>query len=103
LVADGIDEPTLVADLRVTGGTATPGQPSYGAFIRNSTSALVLDTLVITGGTGGTGANGAAGTTPGGTAAAGSGGADGFEPGGVCNTTASGQGGNGAGGGGRGG
>ncbi|HKY16545.1 MAG TPA: PKD domain-containing protein, partial [Microthrixaceae bacterium] len=104
IIASGIATPTTVADLNVTGATAGSGQTSYGVYVVNSTSALVLDSIEITGGTGGAGANGFTGaggwSVP---AMAGSGGGNGFEPGGVCNTSAAGGGGAGAGGGGGGG
>ena len=62
IIADGIATATTVADLKVTGVTAAAGQSSYGVVVRNSTNALVLDSLDIVGGTGGSGAAGAPGT-----------------------------------------
>lgn len=93
--AEGINTPTTVADLRVQGAAANTGQSSYGIFVRNSTNALVLDSLNVVAGSGGQGADGAAGQA-GWLAAAsvGLGGQNGFEPGG-CNTSAAGEGGNG--------
>src|SRR5690606_27123637 len=51
MIADGIGSPTRVAGLRLNGGTAGVGQTSYTAFVRDSTDALVLDSLQIVGGT----------------------------------------------------
>jgi len=97
ILADGIDASTTVADLRLTGASAAAGQTSYGMLVRNSTNALVLDSLNIVSGTGGAGANGANGTAgwaaP---AAGGNAGGGGFEPGGTCNNSSSGGGGAGA-------
>lgn len=92
LLADNITAATRVADLRIVGTTAAAGQTSYGVVVRNSTSALVLDSLNVIGGTGGLGGNGAAGAA-GWSAAAGNGGTgqNGFEPGGACNTTSAGE------------
>lgn len=97
LIADGINTATRIADMTIKGGAAAAGQTSYAAYVSNSTSDLVLDSLVVVGGTGGvgsTGANGAGGWV--GAAANGSGGQDGFEPGGACNASSAGAGGAGA-------
>ena len=93
VIADDILTPTQVVDLRLTGGAASAGQTSYTMIVRNSTNALLLDSLTIIGGTAGSGANGAPGST-GWFVPAGSGGngGNGFEPGG-CNTSAAGSGG----------
>ena len=61
ILADGITSPTTVADLAVVGTTASVGQNSYGVFVRDSSTDLVLDSLAISGGTGGTGAAGSPG------------------------------------------
>jgi PKD repeat protein len=104
ILANGISTATTVADLKVVGATAGAGQNSYGVHVANSTSALVLDSLEIAGGTAGDGVNGANGSAGwAGSAASGSNGGGGFEPGGVCNLTDAGAGGGGAGGGGNGG
>jgi len=94
MIADGVTVPTTIADLGflgVTGlgaSTAASGQVSLTVLVRNSTSALVLDTLQIVGGVAGSGANGAAGTAASSSAAAsGSAGGDGSEPGGACNSS----------------
>ena len=60
--AVGITAATKVADLRLVGTTAPAGKTSYAAIVRNSSAALVLDTVTVVGGTGGTGSNGSAGT-----------------------------------------
>jgi PKD repeat protein len=104
IVADGITAATTVADLRATGGTAGVGQTSYGVYVRNSTSALTLDTLQVIGGTGGAGANGAAGSGGwGGAAASGNNGGNGGDGFTTCDSSTRGGGGSGAGGGGAGG
>ncbi|MEI7888436.1 MAG: PKD domain-containing protein, partial [Actinomycetes bacterium] len=99
VIADGISTATRVADLNIVGATASAGNSSYGVFVRNSTSALVLDSLNISGGVAGAGSAGAAGSSGwSGTAGTGSNGGDGFEPGGACNTSSAGGGGAGGGG-----
>jgi len=99
LLADGINVPTRVADLKVVGITAAAGQNSYSVLVRNSTSALVLDSLAIVGGTAGDGGNGAPGVAGwGGAAANGGNGGNGFEPSGLCNTSDAGAAGGGGGG-----
>ncbi|MFM7508799.1 MAG: putative metal-binding motif-containing protein, partial [Actinomycetota bacterium] len=104
LIADGITTSTKIADLRLVGGTASAGQVATTVLVRNSTSALSLDSLQILGGTGGVGVNGAAGTSASSSpASSGQGGGNGSEPGGACNNSTSGGGGAGVGGGGNGG
>ncbi|MGI9579386.1 MAG: putative metal-binding motif-containing protein, partial [Microthrixaceae bacterium] len=58
VIADSISSATLLADVSVAGAAAAAGQASYGVVVSNSTSALVLDTVLISGGTGGVGTNG---------------------------------------------
>ena len=47
IIADNISTATRVADLKVNGATAGSGQNSYGVVVRNSTNALVLDSLDV--------------------------------------------------------
>lgn len=102
--ANGISVATKLADFVINGTTAGAGQASYGVIIRNSTSALVLDTITVNGGTGGAGGAGSPGAPPSAfPAIAGFPGGNGFEPSGTYNNTDSGQGGLGMGGGGKGG
>ncbi|MBM3663523.1 MAG: hypothetical protein FJW94_11690, partial [Actinobacteria bacterium] len=110
MIADGVTTRTTIADLRLAGVTGLPGstagtgQVSTTVLVRNSTSALVLDSLQVNGGNAGAGANGAAGTAASSSpASVGQGGGNGSEPGGVCNNSTAGGGGAGVGGGGNGG
>jgi len=99
LLADGISTTTRIADLRVQGVAAAAGQASYGVIVRNSTSALTLDSISVIAGVGGVGSAGGPGASA--TQAVAGGGATG-QPGGdnfatVCNSDSMADGGAGAG------
>jgi PKD repeat protein len=85
--ANGISTPTQLRDMSIVGANAPAGKATYGLVLRNSTAALTLRNLSVTGGTGGAGAAGTAGTsatqTP---AASGNPGENSQEVGSVCST-----------------
>jgi hypothetical protein len=64
IIADGVSATTTVADLKAVGADESAnGRASYGLVVRNSTSALTVDSITVVGGRGGTGDAGTGGTS----------------------------------------
>ena len=64
IIADGINTPTTVRDLKAVGANESGNaRASYGVVVLNSTSDLVMDTIAVQGGVGGSGSAGGNGAS----------------------------------------